>query len=184
MLPLPFTASKKEGLGNRTVTNVAPTARNATRNSSSTGTNSNSIISNNNLVVVGSGGEPTRQLNAMINNGNSSSQNLMQQLQFVASQLQRTNPSAPSSSASPVGLPLTPETPKPKTLESNNHHNDIHRNNASAGNINGNIQTVDYASDSPSNAKSELFLYLLHELLEDVEKSGKKNIISWTDDGN
>ncbi len=107
---------------------------------------------------------------------------LLQQLRFITSQIPGL--SVPTVAAAPAPRPQQ-SVVRPEVPQSNNavSTTTVVVNNTSASNP-INVDMAPAMPQSPSkNSQTELFPYILHGMLDDVEKIGKSQIVSWNADG-
>jgi len=124
-------------------------------------------------------------------NGNSSSSNinnnqsdLLQQLRLLTSQLPGSSSQNPATVQQNM---LRPEVPQSNiavtttaTVMNNKNIGTMANNPIDVDIANSNSSGSDTSSPTPD---SNLFPYILHGMLDDVERSGQTNIVSWNADG-
>ena len=189
------------------IRNISNSANNAPHRSSGT---SNTSGRNNQLKSsVASGADQANVMCNMIKSGGGSNSSdnrdvLLQQLRLITSQL--SGSSAPSMTS-----PTTQtQTQMQQRTQSSNDQQPLSRpevpqsnigittsasvmNNSSVGSISSNPIDVETTSSNPSpnnstsvadnDSQSELFPYILHGMLDDVERIGQSSIVSWNADG-
>jgi len=135
-----------------------------------------------------------------VNSNRNNRNDLLQQLRLITSQL--------SGSSTPSSLTSIAQTPTPRTQPPNNHQTNLRPeitqsnvgitasptvvNNPSVGAVAKNPIDVDMTcsnsigntpSCSGSESQTELFPYILHGMLDDVERIGQSEVVSWNVDG-
>jgi len=179
------------------------------RNISNSSGTSNTNSGNNQLKSS----VPTEQARRMSNmmkgsgsNGNNSNRDvLLQQLRLITSQLSGSSANSMTSSPTQAQAPMQQRTQSPNDKQSISRPEVPQSNvgitttpsvlnNSTVGSMSSNPIDVETTPSNPtttnssppvsdSGSQSELFPYILHGMLDDVERIGQSSIVSWNADG-